>query len=512
MPHALLNPMSPVEQLRASLDASHARIEGVIDRILDLTAAPANGEAGPYQAFCLLAPPGHGKSSLSRSIANGLKRPFSRIPLGGISDAAAIHGDRRSTPGGSSGAIMNAVRRAGDANPVVLLDGIDKLDVRSPAAVYALLEALDPDSRAAFHDNYLGADSDLSQVLFIATATSLRAIPEPLRNRLEVVRIPPYSESDKVVIGHHHLVPEALKTSGLEAGSVTFSDDALLALIQGWTREAGVHELSLQIGRVARRIARRVAGRVAGRNAETVDHERSTSAGRNSRKASRAAGQAGSTRRKSGALPVYVSPMELASLLGAPRFVEEEISWANRVGVAKSLAYSPTGGSVVEVEVTAFPGTGNVQFSGGLGEIVRESVYAVIGCLRAQASELRLPATFPHSLDIHIHMPGASSPKNGPSAGAAIATALVSALQGKAVRGEAGMTGEVTLHGRLLPVGGFREKAIAAYRTGLPTMIIPQGNENEVEALPDDVRNEISWRPVRTLKELLQVVLTDGVA
>ncbi len=496
MPRALLNRMSPVEKLRAILDASHTRVDGVIDRLLDLTSALANGERGPYQAFCLLAPPGHGKSSLSRSIADGLKRPFARIPLGGIRDAAAIHGDRRSTPGGSPGAIMNAVRRAGDANPVVLLDGIDKLDVRSPAAMYALLEALDPDSRGAFHDHYLGADSDLSQVLFIATATSLRAIPEPLRNRLEVVRYAPYSEADKVEIGHRHLVPEALKTSGFEAGSVTFSDDALLALIRGWTREAGVHELSVQIGRVVRRI----------------DHNRFASPDLNARKSVRAAGRVGSSGRKSDAQPVNVSPMELASLLGAPRFVDEEINWANLVGAAKSLAYSPAGGSVVEVEVNALPGTGNVQFSGGLGEIVRESAYAVIGCLRAQARELRLPATFPHSLDMHIHMPGASSPKNGPSAGAAIAAALASALRSEPVRGEVAITGEVTLHGRILPVGGFREKAFTAYRTGVPTVIIPQGNVKEVEALPDDVREGISWRPVQTIKELLQEVLTDGVA
>ncbi|MBV9879750.1 MAG: hypothetical protein JO180_04600 [Gemmatirosa sp.] len=346
---------------------------------------------------------------------------------------------------------------------------------------------LDPEQHHAFSDHFLEVDYDLSRVLFVTTANSLAGIPEPLRDRMEILRVPGYLEPEKLAIARRFLVPRALRDAGLTPDAVTWDDDALPAIVRGWTREAGVRDLERRVARVARKLARRRAeGRA--QSAEASDSPRA------SLPAPRSA-------------PLHVSTSELSTLLGTPPFDQDERTDEDKVGVANGLAYTPAGGELLEVEVSVVPGRGRLQLTGALGDVMKESASAALSYVRARATALGVDPEFQRTRDIHVHIPAGATPKDGPSAGITIATALVSALTGVPVRGDVAMTGEITLRGRVLAVGGVKEKAVAAHRHRVRDVILPRLNARDAAELPADVREDVAWHPVTTMDEVLTLAL-----
>ncbi|MDX2185273.1 MAG: endopeptidase La [Gemmatimonadaceae bacterium] len=456
-----------IARAKAVLDGDHFGLDDVKDRIIDHIAVlkSVGTMAGPV--LCLVGPPGVGKTSLGRSIATALGRKFVRMSLGGVRDEAEIRGHRRTYIGALPGRILQAMRKAGTVNPVILLDEVDKLgqDWRGDPSA-ALLEVLDPEQHAAFNDHYLELDYDLSQVLFLTTANGLAGIPEPLRDRMEIVRLPGYLDPEKIEIAKRFLWPRQLAAHGLEGLSVTVADDVWPALLRRYTREAGVRELDRRLARVARKLARR--------RAES----------------------------KRAALSVKLK--DLRVFLGPAPFDDERLRREDRAGVANGLAYTSVGGEVLEIEVSAVAGRGRVQLTGTLGDVMKESASAAISFARARAETLGIPTDFPRTTDLHVHIPDGATPKDGPSAGIALATAIISALTGLATRGDTAMTGEVTLRGRVLPIGGLKEKTVAALREGIRQVLIPKGNAREVEELPAEVREGLTIRVVSTMDEVLQ--------
>ena len=461
-----------VAHARAILDADHYGLDEVKDRILDFIAVLSLVGRLDGQILCLVGPPGVGKTSLGRSIARALGRKFVRMALGGVRDEAEIRGHRRTYIGSMPGRIIQAMRRAEVVNPVILLDEVDKLgqDFRGDPAA-ALLEVLDPEQNTTFNDNYLEVDYDLSQVLFITTANSLSGIPEPLRDRMEILRIAGYLDHEKLAIARQYLLPRQIEANGLKRDEVALEPDVLTAIMRGYTREAGVRELERRIARVARKLARKQAEVVSEGRKHTVRVE------------------------------------DLKELLGTPPFDPDDTSLDDKVGVASGLAYTSAGGEVLEIEVSVVKGRGKVQLTGTLGDVMKESASAALSYARARARALGIESEFYRTKDIHIHMPAGATPKDGPSAGIAIATAVISALTGVPVRGDVAMTGEITLRGRVLPIGGLKEKSVAAHRNKVSEVIIPHGNARDIEELPEEVRATVRFHPVKTMDEVLALAL-----
>lgn len=459
-----------VAHARRVLDEDHYGLEEVKDRILDYIGVLALVGRMEGPILCLVGPPGVGKTSLGRSIARALGRKFVRMSLGGVRDEAEIRGHRRTYIGSMPGRVIQAMRRAEVVNPVILLDEVDKLgqDYRGDPAS-ALLEVLDPEQNRAFNDHYLELDYDLSQVLFITTANYLPQVPEPLRDRMEIIRLSGYLDQEKLAIGRQFLVPKQLRLHGLESSSVTLEPDVLPAMIQEYTREAGVRELERRLARMSRKLARRRAER--------------------------------------GETSAVVRVADLKELLGNPPFDPAELTLESKVGVATGLAYTSVGGEVLEIEVSAVGGRGKLQLTGTLGDVMKESASAALSYARSRAVALGIDREFYRNRDIHVHIPAGATPKDGPSAGIAIATAIVSALTGIPVRGDVAMTGEITLRGRVLPIGGLKEKAVAAHRNRVAHVLIPHKNQRDLDDLPPDVRDAVSFHPVRTMDEVLQLAL-----
>jgi ATP-dependent Lon protease len=418
-----------------------------------------------------------GKTSLAKSIASSLDRKFVRVSLGGMRDEAEIRGHRRTYIGALPGQIIQGLRRAESKNPVFILDEIDKLgaDFRGDPSS-ALLEVLDPEQNNTFRDHYLDVPFDLSEVLFITTANVLDPIAPPLRDRMEVLELPGYTEEEKLLIAKEHLVGRQIENHGLTGEQISFSDDALRSLIRGYTREAGVRNLEREVGSLCRKVARRHA-------------EGDTDA-------------------------VEITPELVTELLGAPRFQDEEVAERTRnPGVALGLAWTPAGGDVLFVEATRMPGKGSLTLTGHLGDVMKESARAALSWLRGQTAAYGVDPNFYQDSELHLHVPSGAIPKDGPSAGVTMATALASELTGRPVRGDIAMTGEITLSGHVLPVGGIKEKVLAARRHGLLEVILPEQNENNVkEDLSEDLRRELTIHFVSTIDDVLQLALQPAAA
>ncbi len=467
-----------VDHARRVLDEDHFGLDEVKDRILDHIAVLALVGRLEGPVLCLVGPPGTGKTSLGRSIARALGRRFSRMSLGGVRDEAEIRGHRRTYIGSMPGRIIQAMRRAEVMNPVLLLDEVDKLgtDYRGDPSA-ALLEVLDPEQNRAFSDHYLEVDYDLSNVFFITTANSLATIPDPLRDRMEILRLPGYLDHEKHAIARQYLVPRQLERAGVPPASVTLEPDVVPAIVRQYTREAGVRELERRIARLARKIARqRVAAPAAATGAAT-----------------------------------HIASADLRELLGVPPFDVDENTLDDKVGVASGLAYTTVGGEILEIEVSAVPGRGRLHLTGTLGDVMKESASAALSYIRGRARMLGLEPEFLRTRDLHLHIPAGATPKDGPSAGIAIAIAMISALTGAPVRGDTAMTGEITLRGRVLGIGGLREKAVAAHRARIRHVMIPKQNARDLEELPADVLEGLQFHPVATMDEVLLLAFRNRV-
>jgi ATP-dependent Lon protease len=468
-----------VAHARRILDEDHYGLEEVKDRILDYIGVLSLVERMEGPILCLVGPPGVGKTSLGRSIARALGRKFVRMSLGGVRDEAEIRGHRRTYIGSMPGRVVQAMRRAEVVNPVILLDEVDKLgtDYRGDPSA-ALLEVLDPEQNKAFNDHYLEIDYDLSQVLFLTTANYLPQVPEPLRDRMEIIRLSGYLDQEKYAIARQFLVPKQLRANGLDPATIEWETDVIPAIVQGYTREAGVRELERRIGRIARKLARR--------EAESRDLAKTESA----------AGP-----------KAVVRASEIKELLGTQSYDPSLLTLDHKVGVVTGLAYTAVGGDVLEIEVSVVSGRGKLQLTGTLGDVMKESASAALSYARSRAKVLGIDRDFHRARDLHIHIPSGATPKDGPSAGIAIATGIVSALTGIPVRGDVAMTGEITLRGRVLAIGGLKEKAVAAHRNGVRHVLIPHQNTRDVDELPAEVRTGVTFHPVKTMDEVLALSL-----
>ena len=463
---------------RVILDEDHEGLEKIKDRILEYLAVKKIRPSGKDPILCFVGPPGVGKTSLGKSIARALGRKFHRISLGGMRDEAEIRGHRRTYIGALPGQIAQGLRRAGTKNPVLMLDEVDKLgmDFRGDPAS-ALLEVLDPEQNATFRDHYLDVPFDLSRVLFITTANVMDTVPAPLRDRMEIINLAGYTEEEKIAIAQRHLVPKQAREHGLEPGTgIAFEPEALRLLARGYTREAGVRSLEREIASVCRKVARRHAE--------------------------------GKTE------PVRVTPDVVVSFLGVPRFELEEVEQRTRVpGVVTGLAWTSAGGDVLFVEATRMRGARTLTLTGQLGDVMKESVQAALSWVRSHAGELGIDPEFWERSDVHVHVPAGAIPKDGPSAGVTMATALVSLLTGRPVRADLAMTGEISLSGRVLPVGGIKEKVLAAHRAGLRTVVLPRRNEkNLLEDVPAVVRQSMTVHLADTIGDVLAVALEPAAA
>jgi ATP-dependent Lon protease len=470
---------------RAILDADHTGLDDVKDRIVEHLAVRTRraqrglqlvGGRGSGAVLALVGPPGVGKTSLGESVARALGRSFVRVSLGGVRDEAEIRGHRRTYVGAMPGRIVRAIREAGTMNPVVLLDEVDKVgsDYRGDPAA-ALLEVLDPAQNHTFRDHYLELDLDLSDVVFLATANVFETIPSALLDRMEVVQLDGYTEDEKVAIGSDHLLPRQLERAGMTADEVAIDDEALREVAADHTREAGVRQLDRAIARILRKVATRIASA-----------ELST--------------------------PVSVGRSELVRYLGRPRFTSETAERTAVPGVATGLAVTGAGGDVLFVEASVMEGEPGLTLTGQLGDVMKESAHIAMSYLRSHADQLDIPVSDLQSRRVHVHVPAGAVPKDGPSAGVTMTTALASLLSGRPVRSEVGMTGEVSLTGRVLPIGGVKQKLLAAHRAGLTTVIVPKRNEPDLDDLPAEVREQLTVHAVADVADVLAIALEPSAA
>ena len=460
-----------VAAARKTLDADHFGLEKVKTRILEFLAVKQLAPQLKGQILCLVGPPGVGKTSIASSVAKAIHRNMARISLGGVHDEAEIRGHRKTYVGAMPGRIIAAIRQAGSCNPLLLLDEIDKLgnDQRGDPAS-ALLEVLDGEQNATFRDHFLEVPFDLSDVLFITTANTLDTIPRPLLDRMEVIELTSYTDEEKLQIAKRHLLPKELKRHGLSRAQLKVSDDAIRSLIRGYTREAGVRVLERQLGALCRKAAMRVVS--------------------------------------DGVKSVHITAENMETYLGIPRYHPDRLPRTEQVGVVNGLAWTSVGGEILEVEVGVVPGTGKIELTGNLGDVMKESAHAALTYIRSRAHQLGIDEEFYKTKDIHIHFPEGAVPKDGPSAGIAITTAMVSALTEIPVRRDLAMTGEVTLRGRVLPIGGLKEKTMAAYRNGIRTVLLPVDNEKDLEEIDQTVRAGLRFVTV----EQVDAVLAEALA
>ena len=458
------------------LNEDHYGLEKIKERILEYLAVRQLVKNPKGSILCFVGPPGVGKTSLGKSIARATGRKFVRLSLGGVRDEAEIRGHRRTYIGALPGQIIQMMKKAGTVNPIILLDEVDKLgaDFRGDPSS-ALLEVLDPEQNHTFQDHYLDVEYDLSKVFFIATSNVLHTIPPALQDRLEILRLSGYTEREKLEIAKRHLVPKQADSNGLKSEQIIFTDEGLLEIIRHYTREAGVRNLEREIGSCCRKIARKFV-------AESVPES----------------------------FKEIVDPVRVNEMLGPIKFRELGMGEVSEIGLATGLAWTETGGEVLQIEATLTKGRGGVQLTGKLGDVMQESAQAALTCIKARAERLAMSLDFIRRRDLHIHIPEGAIPKDGPSAGITMATAMASALTRAAVRRNVAMTGEITLRGRVLPIGGVKEKLLAAHRFGIDTIILPKDNEKDLPDVPEEVRNAMCINLVETIDEVLALALEDA--
>lgn len=461
-----------INKAQKTLDEDHYGLEKVKERILEYLAVQKLTKSIRGPIICLVGPPGVGKTSLAKSIANAINRNFVRISLGGVRDEAEIRGHRRTYIGAMPGRIIQGMKRAETVNPVFLLDEIDKMsnDFRGDPSS-AMLEVLDPEQNHNFSDHYIEETYDLSNVLFIATANYVNNIPAPLLDRMELITIAGYTELEKFHIATDHLLPKQIEENGLEKRDIQVREDAMIKLIRQYTREAGVRGLERQLATLCRKAAKII-----------VSGERKR---------------------------IVVTVKTLEDLLGKALFRYGKMEHEDQVGTATGLAYTAAGGDTLAIEVTHYPGKGKLTLTGKLGDVMQESAQAAFSYIRSRVEELNIDPKFHEKYDIHIHVPEGATPKDGPSAGITMATALVSSLTGRAVRRDVGMTGEITLRGHVLPIGGLKEKSLSAHRAGIRTVIIPAENEKDLDDIPDSIKESLTFIPVDHLDQVLKHALVE---
>lgn len=453
------------------LEADHYGLEQVKERILEFLAVRTLTQKGESPILCLVGPPGTGKTSIAKSLARSLKKPFVRISLGGVRDEAEIRGHRKTYVGAMPGRIANGIRTAGVKNPVVLLDEIDKVSTDYKGDTFsALLEVLDSEQNSKFRDHYLEVPLDLSEVTFITTANTLQTIPRPLLDRMEIIEITSYTENEKLHIAIEHLIPKQLEKHGITAEQLSFSKKAIWKIAHNYTKEAGVRQLEREIGNICRKAAKELL---------TTEKEKITVTDRN-----------------------------LHKFLGKEKYSYQMANAAPEVGIVRGLAWTSVGGDTLQIEVNVMPGKGEIMLTGQLGDVMKESARAGISYIRSVSKKYAIAEDFFEKHDIHVHIPEGAVPKDGPSAGITMATAMLSAVTGKKVRADLAMTGEITLRGRVLPIGGLKEKLLAAKNAGIQTVLIPKENTADVEELSSEITKGLEIIPVETMEEVLKKALT----
>lgn len=461
-----------VKEAQKTLDKHHYGLTKVKERIIEYLSIKALSPDIKAPIVCLVGPPGVGKTSIATSIAQALKRKFVRASLGGVRDEAEIRGHRRTYVGAMPGRIIEGIKNVGSKDPLFLLDEVDKMasDYRGDP-VSALLEVLDPEQNSTFSDHYIGLAFDLSKVMWIITANDLGNIPRPLRDRMEIIMLPSYTEVEKMHIAKEHLLDKVKKANGLKKSQVNMSDEVISKIIEDYTREAGVRELERQLSKACRKAAYKIV----------------------------------TEKKKS----VRITKKNITDFLGKAKYTETKAEKENQVGLCTGLAWTEVGGAILPVEVAVLKGKGNLLLTGQLGDVMKESGRAALTCIRARSEKLKIDEKFYEENDIHVHFPEGAVPKDGPSAGITMTTAIVSALTGKKVRADVAMTGEITLRGKVLPIGGLKEKSLAAYREGIYTVIMPKANERDLDEIAPEVKAKMKFIPVETIDEVLKVALVD---